>query len=287
MENEKRTAAKDPNGNKVVDAGKSPKLSSHRSRRSSVTEAGEKPLFEVNQSLLCKYLDGKSYACRVINLRECSDGGFEYLVHYKDWNKRYDEWVHQSKLSPGEGSVRRHKRVREVVDVQEEASPKQVQDRCVFHRAVDFCLSERFMAILEKDEKEMRCHVIKLPATPSISNILEMYQNARREKEDSTPKLVCRQMVKLVNKCLLGWLLYEVETSQHKALCTEHPNKDACELYSFVHLLRLLYSLPELLRYFLAKDEAVAAVVTAVYDFTSFLEARVDEYEAAVTYIPL
>ncbi|CDW53956.1 MRG and Tudor-knot domain containing protein [Trichuris trichiura] len=293
MQNEHGGSGKSSHNNKTNEASKHPKSSPHVRRRSSVVEeAGEdQPVFPVGSSVTCKYLDGKLYPCRVINVRKSDKGCYEYRVHYRDWNKRYDEWVVASKLLPEEVPPKRPKRVREVQEVTVVDLDEETEKFPTFHDAAPFVLSEALMTILENDKNQMKSCLVQLPAKMSIDSIFEMYAKAQAQNEErygeKEAMLFCQQMRKLFNSYLAGWLLYEVESAQHTELCAKFPDKQQCDLYGFIHLLRLLHTMKHFLRYLMVADEVMSEVVAMLYEFNRFLEARVDEFKETVTYDPL
>ncbi|KFD52752.1 hypothetical protein M514_06408 [Trichuris suis] len=293
MQSEHGGSGKGSHNNKTNEASKNPKPSPHNVRRSSVAEEAEEeqPLFCVGSSVTCKYLDGKLYPCRVINVRKSDEGYYEYRVHYRDWNKRYDEWVVASKLLAEEVPPKRPKKVREVQEITVVDSDEEMEKYPTFHDAAPFVLSETLMAILENDRNQMKSCLVQLPAKMSIDSIFDMYAKAQAQKEERYAEkeaiLLCQQMRRLFSSYLAGWLLYEVESAQHTELCTQFPDKQLCDLYGFVHLLRFLHTMKHFLRYLMVADEVMSEVVIMLYEFNRFLEARADEFKLAITYRPL
>uniref|UniRef100_A0A915L397 Chromo domain-containing protein n=1 Tax=Romanomermis culicivorax TaxID=13658 RepID=A0A915L397_ROMCU len=53
--------------------------------------------FKIDESVRCKFASA-SYPAKILNI-DNSGGSVSYLIHYQNWNKRYDEWVPAGRLS--------------------------------------------------------------------------------------------------------------------------------------------------------------------------------------------
>lgn len=56
----------------------------------------DKPLYDVNEKVLCSCEDGLYYEAKIVRVGRAEDGGLYYKVHYQGWSKTYDEIIHEN-----------------------------------------------------------------------------------------------------------------------------------------------------------------------------------------------
>ncbi|KYR02714.1 HAM group protein [Tieghemostelium lacteum] len=61
---------------------------------------GQRRVLEAGSHIYCKWRDDQYHKCEIIEKRESEveSGTYDYYVHYNEFNRRLDEWVHESKM---------------------------------------------------------------------------------------------------------------------------------------------------------------------------------------------
>ncbi|VDD86713.1 unnamed protein product [Enterobius vermicularis] len=63
------------------------------------SELTDRPLYDVNEKVLCSCEDGLYYEAKIVRVGRAEDGGLHYKVHYQGWSKTYDEIIHQNMVT--------------------------------------------------------------------------------------------------------------------------------------------------------------------------------------------
>ncbi|KAI3389690.1 hypothetical protein SNEBB_002641 [Seison nebaliae] len=61
-------------------------------------ESEEKNKFEVDERIICLY-ENEKYEGRCLEKRKNKENEYEYLIHFKGWNKNHDQWMNENTLS--------------------------------------------------------------------------------------------------------------------------------------------------------------------------------------------
>ena len=56
-------------------------------------------VLSVGDKIRVSYKDGNRYDAKIIKWRKEDGASCQYLVHYKDWNARHDEWIERSRIA--------------------------------------------------------------------------------------------------------------------------------------------------------------------------------------------
>ncbi|XP_022768704.1 protein MRG2-like isoform X2 [Durio zibethinus] len=221
------------------------------------------------------------YEAKVLNCEKRSNG-WHYYVHYRGWNKNWDEWVGVDTLMKfiDENLQKQealNKKLKEEMKAEFHSSKRGTVR--VFHskprnprggrgkkRKNDSISKEKSAVPSEKlvniqipltlkkqlvDDSEFITHLgklVKLPRTPNVEDILKMYLDYRCKKDGMVTDSV-REIFNGIrayfNKALPVMLLYKSERQQYEYTITEDIRPST--VYGAEHLLRLFVKLPELL----------------------------------------
>jgi len=117
--------------------------------------------------------------------------------------------------------------------------------------------------------------LVNLPARYSVDDLLNDY--AEFCKHNFAKQEVCRGLRDYFN-CVLGsQLLYKFERVQYADVLKEHPGQLMSQLYSPVHLLRLLTRLGPMLTSVDMKEEDVNGLLENINHFVNYMETNSKE----------
>lgn len=235
-----------------------------------------------------------------------------YYVHYKGWKKTWDEWVFEERIlpwtdenlelvetlknqyltNPGAQTVSKKKRGGEKV-AKMPKKPKrdptmQTQQEYMSGPEIQIAMPASLKARLVDDweliTKEQR--VVPLPRSPSASEILEKFRQARLpalQKQGTGPVEILEEVVAGIklyfDRSLGSLLLYRPERAQYFDWRSKQGNKfSASSLYGAEHLLRLFVALPGLIAQTTMEQEAVSVLRKNCEDFLNFLAEKEDDF---------
>ncbi|ORZ09892.1 MRG-domain-containing protein [Absidia repens] len=283
-----------------------------------------------DQRILC-YHGPLIYEAKILDRKtetdDCDKKKALYLVHYQGWNKKWDEWVDDTRiLAWNEENLALQKRTKESYSTKNERSKK---SRNGLSSTSSSASRKRTWAELEgkghtKSDslhsvearldipETLKCllvddweyitknqQLVPLPREPTITQILTQYKKhtleSKSEKEGDSDLLdeVTQGLSMYFNKALGSLLLYQFERQQYSDLRRKHPNKDMTDIYGAEHLLRLYVQLPSLISHTSLDATVISALADHLGDILQYIQKRqkhffVTEYQNATpSYVSL
>ncbi|XP_052188927.1 protein MRG1-like isoform X1 [Diospyros lotus] len=224
---------------------------------------------------------------------------WRYFVHYRGWNKNWDEWV---------GVHRLMKYTEENAQIKEELNEKKHIEKIAKHgrasqtkprsssvargkkRKNDPLIEEKGTVPLEKpinihipsklkkqlvDDCESVTNLgklVKLPRSPNVSDILKKYLDYKLKNDGMVADSVKEIMNGLncyFDKALPAMLLYNCEREQYQTIAD---NVSPSTVYGAEHLLRLFVKLPDILHHANIEEETLKELQEKLVDFLKFLQ---------------
>eukprot|EP00033_Pygsuia_biforma_P004807 GCRY01005271.1.p1 GENE.GCRY01005271.1~~GCRY01005271.1.p1 ORF type:complete len:263 (-),score=48.68 GCRY01005271.1:245-1033(-) len=185
-----------------------------------------------------------------------------YVIHYQGFKNTHDEKDVglERILKPGE-ETKRIRRKFEVIIKGEKGDPlrsrkkkKKILDESFAKRGIRLYFPEVLKNILLADDQNIRRGKLNtVPANIPISKIFKDYvAEVRQLHEQSSKKGVflasdlTHGLSVYFNQTILTLLTYKMESEQTLFLQNKYPDLDWDEVYGFIHLLRLIVKMPEL-----------------------------------------
>mmetsp|Transcript_13448 Transcript_13448/g.18403 ORF Transcript_13448/g.18403 Transcript_13448/m.18403 type:complete len:279 (+) Transcript_13448:187-1023(+) len=250
--------------------------------------------------------EGKLFYEAKILTAEKESGRWKYLVHYQGWNKKWDEWLLESRMLPStdatrkaekhkledaklsmrkSGTVAKRKEETESVKVKKRKVPEkededQMSKQALMHIALPASLKRQLISDWERITKHQE--LVPVPRSPSVAGLLQQYLAEVRAERKDTMEEVVQGIQGYFDKALPNILLYSEEREQ----CEERlkDGLDPAQVYGAEHLLRLFIKLPELLPYKNMEEAAVRGLEKRVADIVTYLQKNettlfVEDYE--------
>ncbi|KAL8030008.1 hypothetical protein ABFX02_14G259600 [Erythranthe guttata] len=226
---------------------------------------------------------------------------WRYYVHYRGWNKKWDEWLGvDCLLKHTEENVRKQKELKEKHAMEKNANTARLsQDKT--KSPIGVRGKKRKQEILEKecivpseklviiqipstlkkqliDDHECITHLdqlVKLPRSPSVHEILNKYTDYRVKKNGKIPESVGEIVNGLLcyfDKALPSMLLYKHERPQYKEVIAD--NVSPSSVYGAEHLLRLFVKLPDMLSCMHIETETLTELQQRLNDLLRFLQVN-------------
>jgi len=136
-------------------------------------------------------------------------------------------------------------------------------------------------------------HLVSLPASPTVEEILEDYVGARECQPDPFVRTEFVQGMREYFNLMLGaQLLYKFERpqyaqvkKQHEASVTDADEAGLSAVYGSIHLLRLFVKLGSVLSYTPLEPEETEMLLGVIHDFLDFLvERKLDYFKGTSQY---
>ncbi|KAL9143783.1 hypothetical protein ABFS82_14G256400 [Erythranthe guttata] len=226
---------------------------------------------------------------------------WRYYVHYRGWNKKWDEWLGvDCLLKHTEENVRKQKELKEKHAMEKNVNAARLsQDKT--KSPIGVRGKKRKQEILEKectvpseklviiqipstlkkqliDDHECITHLdqlVKLPRSPSVHEILNKYIDYRVKKNGKIPESVGEIVNGLLcyfDKALPSMLLYKHERPQYKEVIAD--NVSPSSVYGAEHLLRLFVKLPDMLSCMHIETETLTELQQRLNDLLRFLQVN-------------
>mmetsp|Transcript_17815 Transcript_17815/g.34803 ORF Transcript_17815/g.34803 Transcript_17815/m.34803 type:complete len:272 (+) Transcript_17815:24-839(+) len=247
--------------------------------------------YSLDEKVLC-YSGPELFLAKVIEVDQSRDK--PYLIHYNQWNKKWDEWTDASQLkkytvsnmelkkklskekakqeaknkkrpretgsgrnSPALGkTATSNKKLKLTVDI-----PKGLKEQLIFQEQSIF-----------KDHK-----LLVLPTETCVDDVLGDYiKNCRNADEDT--KTVVEGLKTYFNKSLEAFLLYNFEKPQCKSVKKEQTGKEFSQVYGPEHFLRLFVRLPEFLEHSTWNQTTSRTVQQKLSEILTFIQKKRSQY---------
>ncbi|KAL7085224.1 hypothetical protein ACP275_14G269000 [Erythranthe tilingii] len=226
---------------------------------------------------------------------------WRYYVHYRGWNKKWDEWLGvDCLLKHTEDNVRKQKELKEKHAMEKNVNAARLsQDKT--KSPIGVRGKKRKQEILEKeciipseklviiqipstlkkqliDDNECITHLdqlVKLPRSPSVHEILNKYIDYRVKKNGKIPESVgeiVKGLLCYFDKALPSMLLYKHERPQYKEVIPD--NVSPSRVYGAEHLLRLFVKLPDMLSCMHIETETLTELQQRLNDLLRFLQSN-------------
>ncbi|XP_052188928.1 protein MRG1-like isoform X2 [Diospyros lotus] len=189
---------------------------------------------------------------------------WRYFVHYRGWNKNWDEWV---------GVHRLMKYTEENAQIKEELNEKKHIEKIAKHgRASQTKPRSSSVARGKKRKNDPLIELVKLPRSPNVSDILKKYLDYKLKNDGMVADSVKEIMNGLncyFDKALPAMLLYNCEREQYQTIAD---NVSPSTVYGAEHLLRLFVKLPDILHHANIEEETLKELQEKLVDFLKFLQ---------------
>ncbi|RZC14957.1 Protein MRG2 isoform B [Glycine soja] len=280
----------------VTDDNSNSSSTTHTQTRNHISFAAP---YAVGEKVLTNHSDCL-YEAKVRQVEYRNTKGWQFLVHYLGWKKRWDEWLDLDRLMKHtEENMRKKHDLDEKLGNDKNAKvprgslakskPTNVsRGRKRRNESVikgkpavdpDKLVNIQIPPTLKKqlvDDCEFITHLgklVKLPRTPNVKGILKNYFDYRLKKCGSVGDSVEEIMKGLscyFDKALPVMLLYKNERQQYQEACPANVFPSA--IYGAEHLLRLFVKLPELLFHASVEEETLMELQAHLIDFLRFLQ---------------
>lgn len=269
-----------------------------KSNHDEEEDEGVPPPFLPEQRVLCKDNDTTYYEAVVRKVRCVSVNEWNCFIHYLGWNSRWDRWVDNESLvvdtpenrkqylapeEPAPASQQQsHSKTKRKGQTESSSAKRRksdassstvsyYQDYCELPFTLKTILVEEYEKITRQGFDSPHgydCEVAprparsvhQLPATVTISQILQHYQRKRggssvpEEKQEQVRRF-CQALQSLFDEALPVCILYPQEQPQYQAISLKQQqqqnsesSKSLSEIYGCEFLLRFLVRLPVLLQ---------------------------------------
>lgn len=171
---------------------------------------------------------------------------------------------------------------------------------------VDTVMEEQFMTAVEVRVKlpdELKPALVddwdlinrqrKLPIVPArvtVDTILADYIRAKTSNKNNTPNKesavqeVVAGLREYFNVMLGTQLLYKFERPQYAEILQQHKDKQASDIYGFIHLIRLFVRLGQMLAYTQLDEKSITLLNFHLQDFLRFMVKNLETYYSIQDY---
>ncbi|KAI3513063.1 hypothetical protein L1887_20389 [Cichorium endivia] len=165
-----------------------------------------------------------------------------FYVHYLGWNQKWDEWVDMDRLM---------KHNKENLEKQKALEKEKISN--------------------DKRQEEEN-HLVKLPCSPNVDDILRLYLEHQSNKASDSAAEIVSGLHCYFDKALPAMLLYKGERQQFEEATAKQisPSK----IYGAEHLLRLFVKLPEILYHANIEEDTLTELQHNLQDFLKFLQKK-------------
>ncbi|KAI8334648.1 chromo domain-containing protein required for cell polarity [Chlamydoabsidia padenii] len=270
--------------------------------------------FDKDQKVLC-FHGPLIYEARILDRKLETDDEKKtnypiYYVHYQGWNKKWDEWLDNTRIltwneenlalqkrneqfyANKKGTSKKHtlgssstmgpptetatnrKRTREELEKEKEES--EFLNRPEVRLDIPEALKCQLVDDWENITKNQQ--LVPLPREPTITHILAQYKQYKLDKKsgkDGNSDLideVNQGLCMYFNKALGTMLLYQFERQQYSDLRRKHHNKDMTDIYGAEHLLRLYVQLPTLIAHTTMDENTVSVLADHLGDILKYIQ---------------
>merc|ERR1711904_58582 len=202
--------------------GKEDKGGGNEKENENVDEKQVEKIYDVGCQVSCKTsFDGQQHPAEVIHRRQIGES-YSYYVHYLEYNKRLDEWVESTRLSPITSPA-------ELLKVDSLKSPS--------------VLSPRGSGLLDAGERKVTRNLKRRydeihHTAPAVEDLTPAEQTLEREHEEKT-KVKNIQMIELGK--------YELDTWYYSPFPQEYAN--AFKLFFCEYCLKYMHSKKTLVKH--------------------------------------
>ncbi|KAI8097456.1 MRG-domain-containing protein [Halteromyces radiatus] len=245
-----------------------------------------------------------------------------YYVHYKGWNKKWDEWVDDTRiLSWNEENLALQQRTEEFYTKKKPTMTKKstiISDTSRKRSREELEKEKDKMEYINKPEirldlpEALKCQLVDdwenitknqqlvpLPREPTVTQILAQYKQYRMEKKSGKEwnaelmDEVIEGLCMYFNKALGTMLLYQFERQQYSDIRRKNSSKDMADIYGAEHLLRLYVQLPNLIAHTSMDESTVVVLAEYLADILKYIQKMqkqffVTEYQnASPSYVSL
>nr|XP_053648113.1 mortality factor 4-like protein 1 [Cherax quadricarinatus] len=129
-----------------------------------------------------------------------------------------------------------------------------------------------------------------IPARVTVNTILADYVRAKTNNKNSTPNKesavqeVVAGLKEYFNVMLGTQLLYKFERPQYAEVLQQNKNKQASDIYGFIHLIRLFVRLGQMLAYTQLDEKSVTLLNFHLQDFLRFTVKNMETYYSIQDY---
>jgi len=230
-----------------------------------------KARFKIDERILgASYIGhGELYEAVVLKVRADKKNGepvWQYMLHYKGWAKKWEEWVSEDDMhrNDEEGKVHQAeikarnkekrelekkkksaKKVKVVVDPESNIDKDEIEPKDKSYKVtLPPMLQRRLLDDLDMVEERK---LLSLPRSPCVKLLLKMFEDAsskRSKTEQTAVKSLCQSLEQYFDMALPRILLFSFEAIKYKTMKLENPGFKPSEMYGGEHLLRLLMKIP-------------------------------------------
>ncbi|SAL99306.1 hypothetical protein [Absidia glauca] len=277
--------------------------------------------YSQDEKVLC-YHGPLVYEAQILDRKVDLDSNDEakplYKVHYQGWNKKWNEWVDDSRLmnlSKANLDLQQHIKTlylskaklkkhptNKVTQTKrkraQEEEPEKQKESPRLH--LDIPQTLKNLLVDDWENITLRQQLVPLPRQPTITQILTEYKeykiNKRTADKHSNPDMleqIIQGLCMYFDKALGPVLLYRFERRQYHDIQKTQSTKDLTDIYGAEHLLRLFVQLPKLVAQTSMTEDTTSVLNDYLVDILQYLSKRqkqlfVPEYQNATpAYISL
>ncbi|CAG8444498.1 12688_t:CDS:2 [Funneliformis mosseae] len=228
---------------------------------------------------------------RIIYTSKVGEVGPQYHVHYKGWNKKWDEWVPESRLL---------KKTQENIDMSKEddSDPEGGGDKKNsklrskrIRLSVDVNIEEKVRMVDEWQwitKNQLIIH--PMPREKTVDDILKEFLDWYLERLRERNKITKQQELdveddvedfkEFFNEVLPVNLLYRFERQQFVELVEKYPELSYSSIYGAEHLMRLIVKIPDLVFSVQMKEEKAEEIQVLIREMVEFIQLKCKPYYA-------
>ncbi|CAI2165214.1 5267_t:CDS:2 [Funneliformis geosporum] len=256
---------------------------------------------------------------RILYTSKVGEVGPQYHVHYKGWNKKWDEWVPESRLlkktqenidmymmprkhfimEPSEhdliDNIDNNKRRSKEDESDSEGcgdkkNPKLRSKR--IRLSVDISIEEKVRMVDEWQWVTKNQLIIHpMPREKTVDDILKEFLDWYLERLRERNKITKQQELdveddvedfkEFFNEALPVNLLYRFERQQFVELVEKYPELSYSSIYGAEHLMRLIVKIPDLVFSVQMKEEKAEEIQVLIKEMIEFIQLKCKTYYAA------
>lgn len=227
-----------------------------------------------------------------------------YLLHYKGWKNKWDEWVakdrimevnehniqlmKQLRLQKFESRKAKESKVAKVAKKSNGPPRTTIKEDAIKLKTkkgdVILPMPDRLKYLLVDDwEFVTKDHkVLSIPSKRPVRVILQDYlqyiKNRKTPEELSISREVVSGLMIYFDKSVKLIFLYKYERLQYGRLVAKKPDIDLCDYYGIEHLLRLFVSLPGLVAETTMDAPSIQTLMIECSDIMDFLDEKYNGY---------